>query len=282
MVQKDSKTNGFHRFSIGVRAGAASLMHNNEVNTMGNWKLGFDALLDLQYAYYFGHRADKKISHGILTGLSVGYSSSPISNAINNDYQITGDDGEKIDYHIEATRVSEQDGQVQIEVPLMYSMLMDNGFFLNIGPKFMMPVFTHYNQTLTDPHVSAYFEDMGVTVKDEVITGYVQDGDLNTKGNWGKTKTKISIMITAELGYEWKLNNGNSLGLGVYANYAPFNTFKNDTENVSLIQVEKPSGSTPAGAAEVLAATDTYTKGMNYFDGGLKLVYHFNFPVYKK
>ena len=281
MAQKDPKTPGFHRFSIGVRAGAASLMHNNEA-VMGGWKLGFDALLDLQYAYYFSRRADKKINHGILTGLSFGYSRSPISSAINSDYQVTGDDGETIDYHIEAANVSESDGQLQIEVPLMYSMLMDNGFFLNIGPKFMMPVFTHYNQTLTDPHISATFNDMGVTVKDEVITGYVEDNDLNTKGNWGKSKTKISIMITAELGYEWKFNNGNSLGLGVYANYAPWNSFKNDTDNTSLIQVEKPTGSTPAGKADILSATDTYTKGMNYFDGGLKLVYHFNFPVYKK
>ena len=277
----DTLTNAFHRFSIGVRGGVASLMHNNE-EVMGNWKLGFDALLDLQYAYYFAHRADRKATHGILTGISVGYSRSPISNPINNDYSITGDDGEQIDYHIEAANVDEKDGQIQIEVPLMYSLLV-NGFFLNIGPKFMMPVFTHYNQTLTDPHVSAYFNDMGVTVTDEVITGYVQDGDLKTKGNWGKSKTKISVMATAELGYEWKLKkSGNSLGLGVYANYAPWNSFKNDTENTSLIQVEAPTGSTPAGAADILSATDTYTKGMNYFDGGVKLVYHFNFPVKKR
>ena len=277
----DTLTTAFHRFSIGVRGGVASLMHNNE-EVMGNWKLGFDALLDLQYAYYFAHRADRKATHGILTGISVGYSRSPISNPINNDYSITGDDGEQIDYHIEAANVDEKDGQIQIEVPLMYSLLV-NGFFLNIGPKFMMPVFTHYNQTLTDPHVSAYFNDMGVTVTDEVITGYVQDGDLKTKGNWGKSKTKISVMATAELGYEWKLKkSGNALGLGVYANYAPWNSFKNDTENTSLIQVEAPTGSTPAGAADILSATDTYTKGMNYFDGGVKLVYHFNFPVKKR
>ncbi|MBR1808916.1 MAG: hypothetical protein IJ776_05980 [Paludibacteraceae bacterium] len=275
----DTMTNAFHRFSIGVRGGVASLMHNNE-DVMGNWKLGFDALLDLQYAYYFAHRADKKATHGILTGVSIGYSRSPISNPINSDYSITGDDGEQIDYHIEAANVDEKDGQLQIEVPLMYSLLV-KGFFLNIGPKFMMPVFTHYNQTLTDPHVNAYFNDMGVTVSDEVITGYVEDNDLKTKGNWGKAKTKISIMATAELGYEWQLKSGNALGLGVYANYAPWNSFKNDTENTSLIKVEAPSGSTPAGAADILSATDTYTKGMNYFDGGVKLVYHFNFPVKK-
>ena len=275
----DTLTNAFHRFSIGVRGGAASLMHNNE-EVMGNWKVGFDALLDLQYAYYFAHNAEKKATHGILTGVSVGYSRSPISNGINSDYSITGDDGETIDYHIEASNVDEKDGQVQIEIPLMYSLLV-NGFFLNIGPKFMAPVFTHYNQTLTDPHVSAYFEDMGVTVTDEVITGYVQDNDLKTKGNWGKTKTKISVMVAAELGYEWSLKSGNAIGLGVYANYAPWNSFKNDTENTSLIKVEAPSGSTPAGAADILSATDTYTKGMNYFDGGIKLVYHFNFPVKK-
>lgn len=274
------KTQAFHRFSIGVRGGTASLMHNNEDNTMGNWKAGFNALLDLQYAYYFAHKVDSKVTHGILTGVSLGYSRSPIANEINDTYTITGDAGEQIDYEISASKVSEKDGQLQIEIPLMYSMLV-NGFFLNVGPKVMIPVLKNYNQTISDPHVSATFEDMGVTVTDEVITGYVEDGDLKTSGKWGKGKTNVSLLLSADLGYEWTLKSGNALGLGVYANYAPFNSYSNDTDNVSLIDVTAPNGSNPAGSADILSATDTYTKSMNYFDAGVKLVYHFNFPVKK-
>ena len=40
----------YHRFSIGIRGGAASLMHKTEA---GKWSCGFNALLDLQYAYYW-------------------------------------------------------------------------------------------------------------------------------------------------------------------------------------------------------------------------------------
>ncbi len=269
---QNARTARMHRFSIGVRGGVASLMHETEA--MGNWRAGFDGLLDLQYAYYGGCKEGKHVNYGFITGLSVGWSQSGLRSGVDTAYTVSTSDG-TIDYTVSADQVNEQDGQLQLEVPIMFSLLTDKGFFFNIGPKFVLPVYRHYNQGITTPDINAYFQEEGVNVSNEVITGLVTDDQLKTKGKW--SGSKLNVMVTAELGYEWALRNGGALGLGVYANYSVYDLYKNDTSNKSLINVTAPSSSSPA-TVDVLSATDTYTKGLGYFDCGLKLIYHFQFP----
>ncbi len=259
-----------HRFSIGLRGGVASLMHESDV--MGNWKPGFDGLLDLQYACYFGAKEGKKVNLGIMTGLSIGWAQSGLQAGVDTTYTVNTVDGD-IDYTIKAEDVKENDGQLQVEIPVMFTMLTQKGFFLNVGPKVIIPVFSHYNQNITSPNINAYFPTEGVNVNNEVITGLVQDNQLKTKGKWNTSK--VNIMLTAELGWEWTLKNQHSIGLGVYGNYSLYDLYNNTTDNKSLINVTPPS----AGPAivDVLSATDTYANGLGYFDCGLKLVYNFNF-----
>jgi hypothetical protein len=255
-------------------------MHKAPV--MNNWKAGFDALLDLQYAYYFGAKEGKKVNHGIITGLSFGYAQSPIKNGVNysDTKNITDESGSySVNYNIAASEVKSRDGELQIEVPLMYSLQTEKGFFFNVGPKFMMPVYTHYNQTISDEaSIAATINDMGVTITNDPATGVI---DMHSqKGQWGKGQAKINLMVTAELGWEWELKNGHALGVGVYGNYAPLNTYKHDPTLKNIVQVE--ADGTSNATVGYNSATDSYAKGMNYFDAGLKLVYHFQFPASKK
>ena len=261
----------YHRFSIGIRGGAASLMHKTEA---GKWNCGFNALLDLQYAYYwteFGRQYDL----GILTGLSVGYTQSGMQLGIDDQFTVTTNEGDNIDYSLSADRVKENDGQIQLEIPLMFSLVMHNGFFFNVGPKFILPVYTPYKQTITNPNVDAYFQTEGVHVTNEVITGMVTDEQLNSKGT-NANQLKVNITLTADLGYEWKLKHKNALALGVFANYGLWNAFKNTTSDQSLISITPPSSSSIA-TVDILSATDTYASKLGYFDAGIKLTYHFNF-----
>ena len=261
----------YHRFSIGIRGGAASLMHKTEA---GKWNCGFNALLDLQYAYYwteFGRQYDL----GILTGLSVGYTQSGMQLGIDDQFTVTTNEGDNIDYSLSADRVKENDGQIQLEIPLMFSLVMHNGFFFNVGPKFILPVYTPYKQTITNPNVDAYFQTEGVHVTNEVITGMVTDEQLNSHGT-NADQLKVNITLTADLGYEWKLKHKNALALGVFANYGLWNAFKNTTSDQSLISVTPPSSSSIA-TVDILSATDTYASKLGYFDAGIKLTYHFNF-----
>lgn len=262
----------YDRFTIGLRGGTASLMHETEA--MGKWRAGFDGLLDLQYAHYFGKQKwDSRVNLGIITGLSLGWAQSGLRAGVDTTYMVNTVDGD-INYTVSADKVQENDGQLQLEIPLMFSLITEKGFFFNVGPKLVVPVYTHYKQSIVSPDVNAYFIEEGVNVSNEVITGLVQDNQLKSKGKWNSSK--INVMLTAELGYEWLLNNGHSLGLGVYANYSVYNLYKNSTDNKSLINVSAPSASAPA-TVDVLSATDTYAKGMGYFDCGLKLTYNLNF-----
>lgn len=266
-----NRTMSHHRFSVGVRGGVASLMHETDV--MGNWRPGFDGLLDLQYAYYAGQKEGSKVNLGVITGVSLGWSQSGLRSGVDTTYTVATSDG-NVDYTVSAKQVDEKDGQLQVEIPVMFSLLTENGFFFNVGPKIVLPVYRHFNQGITSPDINAYFQEEGVNVANEVITGKVTDDQLKTKGKWNGSK--LNVMLTAELGYEWALRNGGALGLGAYANYSVYDLYKNDTSNKSLINVTAPSSASPA-TVNILSATDTYAKGLGYFDCGVKLVYHFQF-----
>lgn len=266
------KKGAYDRFSIGVRVGAASLLHKTENN--GKWKCGFDAVLDLQYAHYWT-KFGRDIDYGIITGLGIGYAQSGLGLSVNDQYSVQTSDGQ-IDYQISADRIKENDGQIQLEIPVLFSLVTKKGVFFNVGPKLMLPVFTPYRQTITNPSIDAYFPTEGVHVSNEVITGKVEDNQLKSKGG-NNNQWKLNLMLMAELGYEWNLHSGNSIGLGVYANYSVYSMFKGETDNKSLMNVTAPSA-TSAATVDILSATDTYANKLGYFDAGIKVAYHFNNP----
>ncbi len=150
----------------------------------------------------------------------------------------------------------------------MFSLITKKGFFLNLGPRFMLPLYTPYSETLVKPEIKATFP-WGVVVPDEIATGKVTQLDYNGKS---AQSMKVNVMLGLELGYEWFFKSGNSLGLGAYANYSVYSMFKQQTQNKGLIDV------TPAAPTkvDVYSATDTYTSKMGYLDAGIKLAYHFN------
>ena len=282
---EEKKRNGYDRFTIGVRGGASALLHDVK---KGNWTCGYDALLDLQYAHYWT-KEGRPVDLGIITGLSVGYSASGMKAAVNSDLKDVPDDDATypmhIDYKIHADEIKENDAQIQVEIPLMFSLIHESGLFFNIGPRFMLPVYTPYNQKISDnknTYIDAYFQETGVHVTNEDITGVLAESDYKSKGTDNGNQFAFNLMLGAELGYEWTLKSGNSLGLGVYGNYCVFSTFKNgNTSTDPLIQVTPPSGSSTA-QVNVLSATKTYADKLGFFDAGVKLAYHFNFPKKKQ
>ena len=257
----------YDRFTIGVRGGASALMHHAD---KGNWTCGGDVVLDLQYAHYWANDA-RPVDLGIITGIGIGYQQSGLTT--DDLSKFTKD---KVDYTVLAKDIKETDHQLQLEVPLMFSLIHDNGLFFNIGPKFMIPVYTPYKQSVNtlDTHISAYFQETGVTVQDNPVTGQYT-GQQPTEKNG--IQFNINVMLTAEIGYEWILKSGNSFGLGAYANYSVFNTYKNATNAEGLFNLTAPSD-TDKAHLEVLSATHAFADKVGYFDAGIKLAYHFNFP----
>ena len=266
----------YQRFSIGLRGGYANMLHS--LNRDSKRPGGFDAMLDLQYAYYWT-KQERPVDLGILTGLSLGYAQSSINMDINDFYTVTTDEG-AVDYTLTADKVSSCDRQLQLEVPLLFSLVTEKGLFFNVGPKLLLPLYTPYQQTITSPTVDAYFQEEGVHVTNEAITGRLDNDQFNDKGK-NHNQWKANLLLTAEIGYEWSLRNGDALGLGVYTNYSVVSAFKAETANKSLINVTPPSGDSKASAS-VVSATDTYVNKLGYVDVGIKVAYHFNFPKQKR
>lgn len=268
---------GFHRFGIGARGGFAS--HMQDAKELGNWKVGWMAALDLEYAYYFTKKKLQNPWLGIKTGLSLTFSRNPLQSDVNNEYSVTDDDGAGMEYTITADDVRERDGQLSLEIPLMFSLL-HKGLFFNVGPKFVIPVYAPYKQKIDNVNIIArYPEYGGYDIPNEVITGKPTPSILETDGKWDRSK--FCIFLSADIGYEWELKSGY-LGLGVYADYSVFDTFKDNTgDKPSLISVTTPAQETPA-VVSALSATDTYATGIGYFDCGVKLIYNFQFDKKRK
>ena len=270
---KQNFHHGYDRFTIGLRGGASSLLHNME---KGKWSCGGDVLLDLQYAHYWT-KDGRPVDLGIITGIGIGYAQSSVKTNVDTAYTATTSDG-NIDYTIKANEIKEHDGQLQLEIPLFFSLIHENGLFFNIGPKFMLPVYTPYKQQVSkDTHIEAFFQDAEIKVTDEVVTGLLAQEDYTQKGSDYKNQFTINVMLSAEIGYEWILKSGNSLGLGAYADYSVYNSFKNSANAKSIIDVIAPEGNNVA-VVNVAPATKTYAKGLGFFDVGVKVAYHFNFP----
>ena len=277
-------THSYDRFTIGLRGGAAGLLHQTKE---GNWTCGGDVVLDLQYAHYWT-KDGRPVDLGIITGVGLGYAQSSVKSSVNSTRPGVEDldaaNPMHIDYTIRADEVKEHDGQLQLEVPLMFSLIHQNGLFFNVGPKFMLPVFTPYKQTISNnpnTFVEAYFQETGVRVTNDVITGLLAEDKYTSTGTDYKNQFTINVMLTAEIGYEWILKSGNSLGLGAYANYSVYNSFKNNPDDPAtdpLIRVESAPSNTSNAVINVNPLTGTYASGLGFFDAGVKLAYHFNFP----
>ena len=264
----------YDRFTIGLRGGASALMHHAE---QGKWNCGGDVVLDLQYAHYWADDS-RKVDLGIIAGLGIGYHQSGLSKDADHAEFDRTTGTSNVHYTVDIKDIKETDHQLQLEVPIMFSLIHDNGLFFNVGPKFMIPVWTPYKQTanVDDTHISAVFQETGVTVIDQTLTGKYTGQEPEEKNG---IQFNINVMLTAEIGYEWILKSGNSLGLGAYANYSVYNSYKNTTNKEGLFNLTAPaSNGSSVAKLDVLSATHAYTDKLGYFDAGIKLAYHFNFP----
>ena len=260
------------RFSVGVRGGFASNMAGEKM------PLGFDALLDLRYAHYWS--ADKnKPAFGIMTGLNVGYMQTFQSATIDDKFTLKTDAVPYGDvrYEVSADKVSQTTQQLQLEVPLMFAMFTPKGFFLNAGPKFILPVYSQYKQELVNPTIKAYKDELnGNPIVNEVVMGKVSDEQANYKGNLVETPYKLfSVALGAELGYEFKLKNGHSLDLGVYADYSLISAYKGAEATGKIITITPPSINS-AAIVDVQPISSAFSSKYGFLDAGVKISYNFD------
>ena len=255
-----------NRFAIGVRGGFASTMTN-----INGLPLGFDALLDLRYAHYWP-RNNGNAAVGIMTGVSVGYLQTQQRCLHYKDEFILATDEGDVPYCISADTINERISQIQLEVPIMLSLVTSKGLFLNVGPKFILPVYSTFRQTIANDQISAYHPELnGKPVTNEVIMGKLTDAQRKLTGSINN-EFKLAVAIGLEAGYEFKLKSGNSIGLGAFANYGLYSMYSNQPLG-SAIDVAAPSNQ-GAGSVNVESLTNAYTSKMGHLDAGIKVSYN--------
>lgn len=250
------------RFSVGLRAGFASTIYPN-------FPLGFDAMLDLRYAHYWAADMDK-VRLGIMTGLSAGYMYTHQATVLDTKYQ-SGD----INYHVTATDVDQKHHQVLLELPVMFSMVTPKGFFLNVGPKLMLPVYSPVKQSINYPNITAYIPELnGKPIKNEVVTGLVNADQCELNGP-ASNQLKLGLAAALELGYEFDLKNGHSIDLGIYASYGSYFYKTTGVPEGQIISVVAPNDNSVAEVT-VNQISEAMTKKLGHFDAGIKLSYNFD------
>ena len=260
-----------NRLSFGLRGGFASTLAGSK-----GVPAGFDALFDLRYAHYWVKDQGKMLL-GIMTGLSAGYVLTRQQTTFLDEYTAPTVDGD-VFYHISADKVVEKNHQVQLEVPVLFSMVTPKGFFLNAGPKLVLPVYSQYHQQLTNPTISAYLAELdGHPITNEVVMGAVSGEQADLRGKMVDNPCKLmSLALTAELGYEFKFKNGHSLDLGVYADYSVYNLYRTEDATGKIVSLTLPT-KTSAAIVTVQPISSAFANKFGFVDAGLKLTYNLDF-----
>lgn len=260
-----------NRLSFGLRGGFASTLASSK-----GVPVGFDALFDLRYAHYWVKDQGKMLL-GIMTGLSAGYVQTSQQTAFLDEYTAPTVDGD-VFYHISADKVVEKNHQVQLEVPVLFSMVTPKGFFLNAGPKLVLPVYSQYHQQLTNPTISAYLAELdGHPITNEVVMGAVTGEQADLRGKMVDNPCKLmSLALTAELGYEFKFKNGHSLDLGVYADYSVYNLYRTENTTGKIVSLTPPT-KISAAIVTVQPISSAFANKYGFVDAGLKLTYNLDF-----
>lgn len=263
----DSLMNNVDRFSIGLRGGFASTM----ADPTPTMPLGYDLRFDLQYAHYWMNNP-KKHMIGLMTGLSVGYMYTNRDIVWDEEFTRNTSDGD-VHYHVTADNIRETNKQLQLEMPLMFSMVTTNGFYLNVGPRVLLPIRTPFEQVITNGHIVATDLETTDVMTDNVVYGYLNEDQIKISG-MTKQKFDITVLVGMELGYEFRFASGNSVGLGVYANYGVYSTYSNRPLG-TIIDVTAPNYD-KIGSVDVYSMTDAYTRKMGHLDAGIKLSFNFD------
>ena len=142
---------------------------------------------------------------------------------------------------------------------------------MNAGPRFLLPAYTPYKQVITNGNIVATDVETGVVLENNPVYGVLSAEQEKQKGE-GNQQFKLTLTLGVELGYEFKLKSGNSIGLGAFANYGVYSMFSNNPLG-SAIDVQSPSTS-GAGVVNVESLTNAYTSKMGHLDAGIKVTYN--------
>jgi len=252
------------RLSLGLR-GAAVIPYGG--TEQYSHSVGGEGIFDLQYSMYW-HKNTTNL--GFLFGASLSYQQAGLNEEVYANAFTATTDGGNVNYSVSSVNIKETRQRLDVEVPLMFALVADNGVFFNVGPRFSFPVWTKSQLQLPGADISAYFPVEGVTVPNERITGKVDVTSVEALWN----APLMTIKLGFDLGYEFRFQNLDALDLGIYCDWTGLNIYRKK-DCTDMVQVVPPSATAPA---EIIynSPSDAIADKLGGVNVGLKLAYHFH------
>ncbi len=263
--------------SVGVRGGGQMVLPTAVAGATGTMSATFGGAgaLDLRYTFY-GEPTDR-IGIGFAVSAGVGYGSAGVQGTNTDTYTNRDYTGNQLDYACTA-QYSQTDRFAKADAALFFAMRF-GGVTINIGPRFMLPFATSSALTIRSASIDAYYPAYDVHVRDQLITG-----KLTTPYTQSHTPIlpRYSLLVAAEIGYEWSLGEQSALGLQLYADVAvwnqpyPSNPLIPSSSN-PLIQVSPISSAESPVPMVTVGDITPMIKELRYIDFGVRVYYAFSF-----
>ncbi len=260
----------FSEISFGLRGGASAILSS----PAAKGKIGPDGLFDLNYACYWQTNGTAQI--GIKTGANFGWSSNKFQNPLNETFSNVDYEGNTIDYTVTSSLVEEKTSNWRMEIPFMLAIRAD-GFFFEIGPKFVLTLADSYEQTFSDLNIDAYYSLRDVHVRNELITGVLDQNQYSLSGKG--VMPMYNMYVGLSLGYEWNVGGNNRIGLGAFFDICPLNNFsvRNHPENVVTVSpIIDPTN--PPAVVNINLLSDVSSEKLMPMSFGLKFYYALDLP----
>ena len=259
--------------SIGVRGGGQTYLPDAALGASGEVKTAFGGAgtLDLRYTFY-GNITDR-LGIGFALGAGVGYGTAGVKGTNTDTYTNFDYLGNQMDYTTSA-EFKQTDRFARAEASLMAALRFGN-VTLNIGPRFMLPFAASSSLTLSEASIDAYYPRYNVHVVNELITGRLETPITNNQSPI--TNYQYSILLAAELGYEWHLNDKSSLGLQAYIDVGVWNNQSPITNNQSPLIAVSPITDAATPVPEVtVGSIEPLIADCRYLSFGVRAYYAFS------
>ncbi len=275
MSSAQSRLNKSMSYGAGLRVGLGSMMQKSEGEASDRTK-GFDGAVEGVFTYYFPQHKTKLPLFGFRTGLSLGFRQNSLTmDNIDLTYQAADAQGNSITYHATAEDVKETDLQLALELPVMFSAYY-NRIFGNLGLRMGIPVMSRYKQVMSNPTLTATYDEFDVTIYGERVTGRVSSDDNKKKAKLDASS--FNLCLSFEAGYTFNVL-GNKLQAGMYLDYGLVDNFKGKGDNFTDADPAAIDGASSTPATVIVhSLTDSYVSNVGIFCMGIRGVYVWSYP----
>ena len=258
--------------SIGVRGGGQTYLPTAAVGATGELKPAFGGVgaLDLRYTFY--GCLNNYFGIGFAVGAGVGYGTAGIQGTNTDAYTNIDYLGNRMDYTIYSA-YAHTNRFAKVDASLLFAMCFGN-ITLNIGPRFMMPFMNASTLTVPTATIDAYYPAYDVHVTDQLITG-----KLTTPYSQSVSYPlpEYNVLMTAELGYEWYVNEKNCIGIQAFADVAVWSKPSSISNLQSpMIEVSPITDTSNPVPTVTVNAPSHLVSNLRYLGFGLRVYFAFS------